>query len=197
MTLELKHLAPYLPYGLKFKSEYGIEVMYSCRTNMLPKYENQVVVSVNRVEEKTLRPDVDGSKPILHPLSDLTKEIDHNGESFVPLIELAKNYAFDGGIRNNSISLDEYSQAAIWTKDNGYMRYFAIAHEEDKYGVTNEIYFRLCEAGLDEKKLRFVPDFKKPIRPRSVLGMYIKIFEWHFDVFGLIDAGLAIDINTI
>lgn len=24
-----------------------------------------------------------------------------------------------------------------------------------------------------------------------------KLFEWHFDVFGLIDQGLAIDINTI
>ena len=24
-----------------------------------------------------------------------------------------------------------------------------------------------------------------------------KLFKWHFDVFGLIDAGLAIDINTI
>jgi hypothetical protein len=25
----------------------------------------------------------------------------------------------------------------------------------------------------------------------------VKLFEWHFDVFGLIDAGLAIDINTL
>ena len=24
-----------------------------------------------------------------------------------------------------------------------------------------------------------------------------KLLEWHFDVFGLIDAGLAIDINTL
>ena len=24
-----------------------------------------------------------------------------------------------------------------------------------------------------------------------------KLFEWHFDVFGLIEAGLAIDINTL
>ncbi len=24
-----------------------------------------------------------------------------------------------------------------------------------------------------------------------------KLFEWHFDIFGLIPAGLAIDINTL
>lgn len=28
--------------------------------------------------------------PILHPLSDLTKPIEHNGEKFVPIVELAK-----------------------------------------------------------------------------------------------------------
>lgn len=28
------------------------------------------------------------SKPILHPLSDLTKEIQHNGEKFVPCIKI-------------------------------------------------------------------------------------------------------------
>ena len=25
----------------------------------------------------------------------------------------------------------------------------------------------------------------------------VKLFEWHFDVFGLIPEGLAIDINTL
>ncbi len=27
--------------------------------------------------------------------------------------------------------------------------------------------------------------------------IYTKFFEWHFDVFGLIDKGLAIDLNTL
>jgi hypothetical protein len=29
-------------------------------------------------------------KPALHPLSDLTKEIEHNGEKFVPIVKLAQ-----------------------------------------------------------------------------------------------------------
>lgn len=27
--------------------------------------------------------------------------------------------------------------------------------------------------------------------------MFKKLFEWHFDIFGLIEAGLAIDINEL
>ena len=27
--------------------------------------------------------------------------------------------------------------------------------------------------------------------------IYQKLCEWHFDIFGLIDAGLAVDINTV
>lgn len=34
-------------------------------------------------------------KPILHPLSSLTKEIEHNGEKFVPYIELLRLSSFD------------------------------------------------------------------------------------------------------
>lgn len=34
-------------------------------------------------------------KPILHPLTDLTKEIEHNGEKFVPLYRLLENNYFD------------------------------------------------------------------------------------------------------
>ena len=35
--------------------------------------------------------DIDKFKPILHPLSDFTKEIEHDGETFVPREQLNKN----------------------------------------------------------------------------------------------------------
>ena len=35
------------------------------------------------------------SKPILHPLTDLTKEIEHNGEVFVPTTRLKLLYEFE------------------------------------------------------------------------------------------------------
>lgn len=39
--------------------------------------------------------DIDRFKPILHPLSDLNKEIEHNGERFVPLRRLLERRGFD------------------------------------------------------------------------------------------------------
>lgn len=68
MKLELKHLAPYLPYGLKYRfREIGgdVEMFYHSIAGIL-----------NR-----------GDKIYLRPLSDLTKEIEHNGEKFVPMHE--------------------------------------------------------------------------------------------------------------
>ena len=98
----------------------------------------------------------DGStkaKPILRPLSDLTKEIEHNGERFVPIDEL-------------------WGQTLGEIDSNTYDDYF------------------------------FNPDLKTTwICKENVLQLewvvVEKLFEWHFDVFGLIDAGLAIDINTL
>lgn len=76
---------------------------------------------------------------ILRPLSDLTKEIEHNGEKFVPHTKL-------GGRPN----LTDY--------DIDYL----------------------------SKKINVMS-----------YGLITQLIEWHFDVFGLIEKGEAIDINTI
>lgn len=65
--LELKHLAPYLPYRLKMVTTKG-----------------QGIITGSTL----YRMDTLDLKPILRPLSDLTNEIEHNGERFVPVIEL-------------------------------------------------------------------------------------------------------------
>jgi len=82
MKLEIKHLAPYFPYKLQvnvklredselpyYLSEDGI---YTLDGLMLDWYPNEV---------KEI-------KPILRPLSDLTKEIEVNGKKFIPMFEL-------------------------------------------------------------------------------------------------------------
>ncbi len=77
-------------------------------------------------------------KPILHPLSDLTKEIDHNGEKFVPVVEIMK------------------------IKDGG--EWISVQYQP----IKNNPYW-----------------------------VIEKLYEWHFDIHGLIGEGLAIDINTL
>jgi hypothetical protein len=73
MKLELKHLAPYLPYRLLYKKFMKGEGRYFLDTKSLDTwtYEQNKII------------------PILRPLSDLTKEIEHNGEKFVPINKIA------------------------------------------------------------------------------------------------------------
>ena len=78
--LTLEHLAPYLPYGLKgvsIKENLGIETV---KGFSIYGRDNTVCLSTN-VDDI----DLVLFKPILIPLSDLTKEIEVNGEKFVPM----------------------------------------------------------------------------------------------------------------
>ena len=87
--MELKHIAPYLPYGLKIsvdiygqKSEIGI--LYGANNKQLELLEIRETITESFNYEFC--------KPILRSLSDLTKEIEHNGERFVPIEWLRKEY---------------------------------------------------------------------------------------------------------
>jgi hypothetical protein len=139
MRLEIKHLAAYLPYGLK-----GIYSEYIDKEKTdLGSFEKEELIGLNFKEEKIFLTfgyvtERDDFLPILRPLSDLTKEIEVNGEKFVPA--------------------EEYS----------FLRLAEISNYEGGSNTLNFIHVR-------EQNL---------------------LLEWHFDVFGLIGKGLAIDINT-
>jgi len=79
MKLTLQHLAGYLPYGLKLWHNQWKEILTMDCTG-----SKSYSLSIEDVAEYT--------KPILHPLSDLTKEIEVNGEKFVPIDVLNKTF---------------------------------------------------------------------------------------------------------
>lgn len=83
MKLELKHLAGYLPYGLKYKNTKNDNI-HTART--LSTEINMVDFGWGDAM------DMHEVIPIFRPLSDLTKEIEHNGEKFVPKDWLNKNF---------------------------------------------------------------------------------------------------------
>ena len=77
-------LAFSLPYKLFFRIEYGSTNQPTGIYQMSGVYETYVVEGFNYDDNvKT-----DKLKPILHPLTDLTKEIEHNGEKFVPIQDM-------------------------------------------------------------------------------------------------------------
>lgn len=156
--LELKHLAPYLPYNLLFVAEAK-----TWQLTCISTVQEYPIWAENRWDEDklTFNPRINVKstdsgrgfllseiKPILRPLSDLTKEIKHNGEKFVPLERLRKEYS-------------------------GF--YFESNPELLIKSKNTSMYI----------SLNWINEFHK------------LLFEWHFDVFGLIEKGLAININTI
>ena len=86
MKLELRDLAPYLPYGVKmiFEKSGDIRVLNGLFIELGElRFHFNVI---NRGQT------IWNYKPILRPLSDLTKEIEVNGQKFIPINWLENQY---------------------------------------------------------------------------------------------------------
>lgn len=87
--LILEILSQYLPHRLKGIFQFNDE---KCVLVSIDYFRNKISVF-----GKTLWNDLDVSefKPLLRPLSDLTKEIEHNGERFVPIERISEMLGVD------------------------------------------------------------------------------------------------------
>ena len=170
--LTIKHLAAYLPYGLKAVNEirnFTVEIK-GLQT------DNDVIHNLGKSPIKFI-------KPILRPLSDLTKEIEVNGEKFVPMMELfmlihdyhlvvINNGKLDYSDNNITYQIDdEYNHCITFKKEETTLSYDKY---EQRFNITqgwNDITFNYIE-------------------------MHNKLLEWHFNVFNLPE-NLFVDINTL
>lgn len=89
MKLELKHPTPYLPHNLQVLHDGIIWKLFSIATENIPLEKGHLVIGLFHEHHGHNDVALDEIKPILRPLSDLTKEIEHNGEKFVPFEVLA------------------------------------------------------------------------------------------------------------
>lgn len=135
--LTIKELAPYLPYGLKIR-------------NILGRGSTWTLTRFN-IEQFS-----DDDKPLLRNLSQLTEEIEHNGESFVPWVEINK-----------------------FLNNGEYQPHFNVI-EYNEWGSLTISFGDHC-AGYS-LNLEAIPVIQK-------------LFEWHFDVFGLREKNLALPID--
>lgn len=168
MKLEIKHIAPYLPYGLK------VDLLYSeyheAQTGVeLYRIETGKTKSTNwKVDPYVIVGDIECEinyiKPLLHPLSKLTEEIEHNGETIVPLVVISEIIGY---------SIYECAQG-YWgwgDNDQGY-----------EVEITKDLNFVVWYDEIGEKIYR-----KEPISHECIT----KLLELHFDIYGLLDNGLA------
>lgn len=126
--------------------------------------------------------DNEGRVPILHPLSDLTKEIEHNGEKFVPIVELARI----------ALPFANHKEFNIINGDHGFGVNFE-SFSENKRTITFQ-YFKnnsIQAYSFDSKGKN-----TKYTAITDVVSIIQKLIEYHFDIAGLIKKGEAIDVNT-
>jgi len=136
-------------------------------------------------------------KLVLHPLSDLTKPIKHKGEEFVT-IEMLYHAACEGvvgetepkgGWYKGGYDLEEYEedgcQVVKMTPWDERFCAFELSwglKQDGGIGAYTSI-------GLDRDHLSGgIIDSK---------SFWERLYKYHFDTDGLIEAGLAVDVNTL
>lgn len=128
-------------------------------------------------------------KPILRPLSDLTKEIEHNGVRITMMEEIAKierpnimnalNKVKDITVFNRGMSFTSRKMGVAYRYEDTVIE---ITHYKDA------VFHKKVTHGNDSWVFSYFHNYPAIID---------KLLEWHFDIFGLLDDGLAIDINEL
>lgn len=173
MELELKHLAPYLPYGLKFEH---VEYDYSDKVNHnITKMESLSADLITFEDCSDYYFDADNFDgynptvvPLLLPTSSLYTEME---DGKVPIVELFK---------------------MLCTEDDPYES-FHIRLMSD----CLEIRYNQALFYFEEGAFRYTINDKLDVFIPNQLDLLTYLFEHHFDVFGLIDKGLALDKTKI
>lgn len=103
MELELKHLSAYLPYGLKVSSDKSILEMVTDTEEGV--YSNSWIPLKHVFDYKL--------KPLLEPLSNLTKPITRNGVTFVAASKMITH-----GFHNSFwYELDKFNYKYLYAHD--------------------------------------------------------------------------------
>jgi len=165
-----------------------------------PPYELQVmfgdVYDADKDEIKTLTPEnilhvadnMPVTQPILRPITHVIEEIEHGGEKFTPVIEFTKIMSQKGYHVPGKIYI-ENNTAIIKFADNPH----------PTMGVLADSYF---EMDLEPENITFSLNNEYKIGERKgqdeyfhcgyEFKMYQKLYEWHFDVSGLIERNAAL-----
>jgi len=175
--MELKHIAPYLPYKTIGISKQGTFFYLSTGCNMRG----------NGIEDRDIGTWVsNGIKPILHPLSDLTKEIEHNGERFVPMEEMlrANKHEF------KELPLITKCETKIYERDND--TFCTIEYLNNDKSVSSFSYSSQYRRFIDRNET-----YGKPYATPYQYDLFEMLYKWKFDIFNLIEKGEAINVNTL
>ena len=170
---------------LDYSLHTGLNIMYigsdGCFKGDVTKDDYNMILMLTGIGKEYLCNDYLGNgddiplalnqiKPILHPLSDLTKPITHKGETFVPMLRLAQIKVSKGLFEDKGPTID--FKCKIVEKPFGKL---AKCTKLDEWVVM---------ISLSEPE-------------RADFWIIQTLIEWRFDIAGLIEKGEAIDVNTL
>jgi hypothetical protein len=171
--LKLEDLVGYFPYGLLGNYNESICILQAISTD----------VKKLRVQEYNRNAEMDWCKlsdfkPLLRPLQDLTKEIEHEGETIIPI----------------KVLCDIERSDLYWSDEHD------IEVIEDQVVVFHNGYESMWEFKFDTKDMYFSGTFRNDGTTTEILNqieLFRKLHELHFDLYGLIEAGLAVNLNDV
>jgi len=184
--LELKHLAPYLPYNIGFVEKNKIETIIGYKGDAIFIEGGHKSGYCQVYEINTLA---------LRPMSDLTKEITVYVKKFIPIVELYR-------LSNEYNYNQDLNYEFIDSWGSGKILKIWIDKSKDEYTefIYSDFSFRKDTRRAKGSNV-FGMDLPHPIRLDNKIHnqqkLFDKLFEWHFDVFGLIKKGLAISLNDL
>lgn len=118
--------------------------------------------------------EINDCMPILRPL-DLTKEIEHGGEKFVPIVELAKI----SGLSPRKISAVSNNKVICDAK--GWRSFSEFSFNNNSFNIANFRHGDLLYMNWNIDQMM----------------LFQELIYWHFDIYNLISKNQAIDINTL
>ena len=175
----IKYYAAYLPYGVKVQDCLYPETEWTLhyyRDALDTLADNEHISLFQLLKEN----ETDTHKLKLRPLSDITNDIEHDDFSFIPIVYLLKEATRQ--IWGEEIVLIEKPEIHCYNESAGIIAYNdteRVSLTVDVTDIRKEFELRIDggQMMLDQVKL------------------FNKLFEWHFDVFGLIEKGLAVPLT--
>ena len=192
--LKLKDIAAYFPYGMNFINKDGVILrMDALQVGSYNVWAHQRYVKGKKDERDINYPYLNSLncsgkgyylrriKPVLHPISDLTKSIVVKGyndnKKFVPIVALAER-AFE-------IEIDDVTGFV----QSGKCRGVSFIFDYVEYGFSYSEDIDAFHTQIISPKQNIITDNQSQL--------FDLLNQWKFDYRNLIGEGLAIDINTL
>jgi hypothetical protein len=168
-TLELKDICGYVPHELKLFDKNGF---MDCVLKVAGIMDGDIIFHGEHCKCKIVKEDE--IKPILYPISSLYETRVHKGKEIIPIVECAKR-SIHGVEWNNTVHKSKI------VEDDYYILSYRDGYKY-KFGYN---------------KHEFWMEFQNKKFPVIQLPLFDYLNELKVDYRGLIESGLAIDVNTL